>query len=73
LAAQERLLKAMAREEVAAILNDMAPDDRTTLLEELPATVTKQMLVYPITEPCSPRARRSTAAAPSRSEGKIIP
>jgi magnesium transporter len=46
LAAQERLLKSMAQEEVAAILNDMAPDDRTTLLEELPATVTKQMLAW---------------------------
>ncbi|UFS70763.1 magnesium transporter [Geomonas sp. RF6] len=41
---QEELIKAMAKEDVAAILNDMSPDDRTTLLEELPATVTKQML-----------------------------
>jgi magnesium transporter len=46
LAAEERLLKAMAQEEVAAILNDIAPDDRTALLEELPATVTKQMLAW---------------------------
>ena len=35
--AQEALLKAMAQEDVAALLNDMAPDDRTTFLEELPA------------------------------------
>ncbi len=42
--AQESLLKAMAQEEVGALLNDMAPDDRTHLLEELPASVTKQML-----------------------------
>ncbi|MGH6636647.1 MAG: magnesium transporter, partial [Gammaproteobacteria bacterium] len=28
----------------ATLLNDMAPDDRTHLLEELPASVTKQML-----------------------------
>lgn len=42
--AQEQLLKAMAQEEVKAILNDMSPDDRTMLLEELPASVTKQML-----------------------------
>ncbi|MDQ3252842.1 MAG: magnesium transporter, partial [Acidobacteriota bacterium] len=41
---QEQLLKAMAQGEVATLLNDMAPDDRTMLLEELPATVTKQML-----------------------------
>ncbi|PYR29649.1 MAG: magnesium transporter [Acidobacteria bacterium] len=34
----------MAQEDVAAILNDMAPDDRTTFLEELPATATQQLL-----------------------------
>ncbi|MEO9136250.1 MAG: magnesium transporter [Casimicrobiaceae bacterium] len=43
-AAQEHLLKALGQEHVAAILNDMAPDDRTALLEELPAAATKQML-----------------------------
>ncbi len=41
---QEQLLKAMAQEDVARILNDMAPDDRTELLEELPAVITRQML-----------------------------
>src|SRR4029077_17944580 len=35
---------AMAKEEVAKILNEMAPDDRTALLDELPATVTQQLL-----------------------------
>ncbi|HEX7174062.1 MAG TPA: magnesium transporter [Pyrinomonadaceae bacterium] len=44
LEAQEQLLKAMTQEHVARLLNDMAPDDRTELLEELPATVTRQML-----------------------------
>jgi len=32
LEAQERLVKAMATEEVAKVLNDMAPDDRTALV-----------------------------------------
>src|SRR5262252_3833127 len=41
---QEELLKSLAQEDVAAILNDMSPDDRTMLLEELPATVTRQLL-----------------------------
>ncbi|MBC8163000.1 MAG: magnesium transporter [Roseiflexaceae bacterium] len=41
---QEPLLKTMAREDVAALLNTMAPDDRTELLDELPATVTQQLL-----------------------------
>jgi magnesium transporter len=44
LAAQELLLKTMATDDVAALLNDMAPDARTHLLDELPAAVTKQML-----------------------------
>ena len=42
--AQELLLKAMAQGDVAALLNDMSPDDRTHLLEDLPATATKQAL-----------------------------
>jgi magnesium transporter len=41
---QENLLKAMAHEDVAALLNSMAPDDRTMFLEELPASVTRQLL-----------------------------
>ncbi len=44
LEAQQRLVKAMATEEVAKILNEMAPDDRTALLDELPAAVTQQLL-----------------------------
>lgn len=42
--AQGRLLKAMAQADVTALLNDMSPDDRTHLLEELPASATRQML-----------------------------
>jgi hypothetical protein len=41
---QEELLKAMAHEEVVNILNAMSDDDRTDLLEELPANVTQQLL-----------------------------
>ncbi|HET9219348.1 MAG TPA: magnesium transporter [Terriglobia bacterium] len=41
---QGSLLKAMAHEEVASLLNSMAPDDRTMFLEELPASVTRQLL-----------------------------
>ena len=36
LEAQERLLKAIATEEIAKILNEMAPDDRTALLRNCP-------------------------------------
>jgi magnesium transporter len=41
---QKELLKAMANEDVANILNAMSDDDRTTLLAELPAKVTQQLL-----------------------------
>jgi len=41
---QMDLLKAMGKGEAAAILNDMSPDDRTALLEELPGTAAKQLI-----------------------------
>ncbi len=41
---QENLIKAMGREEFASILNEMSPDDRTALFEDLPSAVTKQMI-----------------------------
>jgi magnesium transporter len=43
-ATQAALVKAMGREETAALLNHMSPDDRTLFLSELPANVTKQLL-----------------------------
>ena len=41
---QKELQKAMATSEVAAILNEMDPDDRTSLLEDLPSAVAKQLI-----------------------------
>ena len=41
---QHELLKGMVSDEIAIILNAMAPDDRTVLFEELPGVATKQML-----------------------------
>jgi magnesium transporter len=41
---QRALVKAMGQEDVAALLNQMSPDDRTWFLSELPASVTKQLL-----------------------------
>ena len=43
-ATQRALVKAMGQEEIADLLNDMAPDDRTWFLSELPANATKQLL-----------------------------
>jgi magnesium transporter len=42
--AQEPLLHNLGQESVAAVLNEMAPDDRTALLEELPGRVTERLL-----------------------------
>jgi magnesium transporter len=43
-AAQGDLVKSMGQEDIAALLNHMAPDDRTLLFGEVPANVTKQLL-----------------------------
>ncbi len=41
---QMELLKAMGKEESAVILNEMDPDDRTALFEELPSAAAKQLI-----------------------------
>lgn len=41
---QENIVRGLAQSEVAQILNDMSPDDRTLLLEELPPAVTVQAM-----------------------------
>ena len=43
-AAQTALVKTMGQEDIAALLNAMAPDDRTLLFGELPANVTRSLL-----------------------------
>src|SRR5438067_3478075 len=42
--AQQKLLRAMAHEQVVGILNEMASDDRTALLEELPSAAARQLI-----------------------------
>src|SRR2546422_9544045 len=41
---QQQLLRAMAHEQVVGILNEMSPDDRTALLEELPSAAARQLI-----------------------------
>src|SRR2546428_13030337 len=41
---QQNLLRAMAHEQVGASLNEMSPDDRTALLEELPSSAARQLV-----------------------------
>ena len=42
--AQQELLRAMAHEQVIALLNEMSPDDRTALLEEMPSAAARQLI-----------------------------
>src|SRR5256886_15846297 len=42
--AQQKLLHGMAHEQVVGILNEMSPDDRTALLEELPSVGARQLI-----------------------------
>jgi magnesium transporter len=70
LAAQERLLKALGQEQVAAILNEMAADDRTALLEELPAAATKQMLA--VLTPKERAVALSLLGYPAGSIGRLM-
>lgn len=47
---QLELIKSMGKEETAAILNEMDPDDRTALFEEIPAQALQQLLSLLTTE-----------------------
>ena len=68
--AQEQLLRAMAHEQVGAILNEMAPDDRTALLEELPSAAARQLIRL-----LTPEERRVATALlgyPEDSVGRLM-
>ena len=68
--AQERLLKAMGREEVAKIINEMPADDRTTLLEELPSDA-----MHGLMQILSPEERKVAQALlgyPEHSIGRLM-
>lgn len=47
---QKRILASLPTLRVASLLNALAPDDRTALLEEMPADLTNQLLKYLSTE-----------------------
>jgi magnesium transporter len=67
---QQKLLRAMAREQVVAILNEMSPDDRTALLEELPSAAARQLIRL-----LTPEERRVATALlgyPEDSVGRLM-
>ena len=65
--AQQKLLRAMAHEQVVGILNEMSPDDRTALLEELPSAAARQLIQTahaggaPVAKPCSVIPKEASA------------
>jgi magnesium transporter len=63
---QQKLLRAMAHEQVVGILNEMSPDDRTALLEELPSAAARQ-LIWLLT----PQERRIAQALLGYPEGSV--
>lgn len=68
--AQQKLLRAMAHEQVVGILNEMAPDDRTALLEELPSAAARQLIRL-----LTPEERRVATALlgyPEDSVGRLM-
>jgi magnesium transporter len=60
----------MAQEDVAALLNDMAPDDRTRFLEELPAAATRQLLA--LLTPAERAVALSLLGYPPESVGRLM-
>jgi magnesium transporter len=67
---QQKLLRAMAHEQVVAILNEMSPDDRTALLEELPSAAARQLIRL-----LTPEERRVATALlgyPEDSVGRLM-
>ncbi|MBA2241634.1 MAG: magnesium transporter [Chthoniobacterales bacterium] len=64
--AQQQLLRGMAQEQVVGILNEMSPDDRTALLEELPSAAARQLLQL-----LTPDERRTAQALLGYPEGSV--
>src|SRR5436853_4666673 len=63
---QQSLLRCMAHEQVVAILNEMSPDDRTALLEEMPSAAARQRIQLR-----TPEERRVAQAVLGYSEGSV--
>jgi len=68
--AQESLIKALGQNRVSVILNDMSPDDRTRLLEEMPAAVTQQLLS--LLSPAERAVARQLLGYPEDSIGRLM-
>src|SRR6476620_7725894 len=67
---QQNLLRAMAHEQVVAILNEMSPDDRTALLEELPSSAARQLIR--LLTPEERQVAQSLLGYPEGSVGRLM-
>ena len=68
--AQQQLLRAMAHEQVVGILNEMSPDDRTALLEELPSAAARQLIR--LLTPDERRIAQALLGYPEGSVGRLM-
>src|SRR5258708_9486893 len=68
--AQKCLLKAMGKEEVVKVINEMSPDDRTALLEELPGSAVKELLRLP--SPQELQFAQTLLGYPEKSVGRLM-
>lgn len=67
---QKELVNALTRDQVQQLLNEMSPDDRTALLEELPAPVTLQMLA--LLDPAQRQLAAWLLGYPEQSIGRLM-
>src|SRR5437870_9433585 len=67
---QQNLLRAMAHEQVVAILNEMSPDDRTALLEELPSEAARKLIK--LLTPEERRVAQSLLGYPEGTVGRLM-
>jgi magnesium transporter len=67
---QRCLLQAMGKEDVAKIINQMSPDDRTGLLEELPASAVKELLQ--LLSPKELAVAKTLLGYPERTVGRLM-
>jgi magnesium transporter len=67
---QRSLLKALGQEEVSVILNEMHPDDRTALLEELPGQVVRELIT--LLSPEERKIAQSLLGYPEKSIGRLM-
>ena len=67
---QLSFIRAMSKEKIGEILNEMSPDDRTALFEEMPSNVVKQMITYLSAE--EKKVAQQLLGYPENSVGRLM-